>query len=71
MVKDETNKELTEIDEQSNTHAKLINQYSEDLKSENERIKGIMRNIIISENKIEELKARKKEIVINITKRQA
>lgn len=70
-MKDETSKELTEIEDNTNTQTKIIRQYYEEFEVEKEKEKAILRNIIHAERKLEELAARKKELVVKITLRQA
>jgi len=54
--------EAQEIEEQIQVHTKLKNQYEEELKSEQERMKAVLRTIVHAENKIDSLKQRLQEI---------
>ena len=62
MEQSDKERELMEIEEQIDTHNKLLIGYNDDLRAEYQRQLAILRSIIRTENKIEQLEMRKKAL---------
>ena len=58
----ETNSDIEELQEQIDINSKLLNGYNDDLRVEQQKFLALMRRIIKTEDKIEQLEMRKRDL---------